>query len=334
MPSEYRKLIKGTAWGSGPAIYEDLAQNPTGLAVWPEMSQILKTLSQSQFIGAKEWLTDRYDNTRVPDTVRYRATGQKPKTPNIEFQQAPRLNILATSSMEWLVASLVREDTTGGFLPRWFIQHVTEPTRVIPKPRKPDHQLIKPLAEFLDEVGQLTGVADLCGVEGQYADWYRAAHHRFEQQPNRALAMPFFNRLRALVLKLAVIFEVSASRSLIVSPVALEHAVWRADSYEQTIFALLPTGMTAEGLAVDRIEQKIRQAGAAGISRSQLTRAFQDVKSRDRDDRLKTLMEGGRVWPYQRSQTGGRFAKIYVHGDLRTQHEKSFPNDTPGSATD
>jgi hypothetical protein len=326
--SEHRKLIRGTAWGSGPAIYQDLAQNPTGLAVWPEMSQILKTLSQSQFMGAKEWLTDRYDNTRVPDTLRYRASGQKPKTPDIEFLQTPRLNILATSSMEWLVASLVREDTTGGFLPRWFIEHVSEPSRVIPKPRKPDRQLVKPLADFLNEIGKLNGVADLSGVERQYAEWYHAAHHRFEQQPNRALAIPFFNRLRALVLKLAVIFEASASRSLVVSPLALERAVQHAGSHEQTIFALLPTGLTAEGLAVDRIEQKIRQAGAHGISKSQLTRSFQDVKSRDRDERIKTLLDAGRVRRYLRL-TGGRSPQILVHDDFRAQHESAFPKDDP-----
>jgi hypothetical protein len=37
--------------------------------------------------------------------------------------------------------------------------------------------------------------------------------------------MPFFHRLRAIVLKLAVIFEVSASCSLRVSPAAMQRAI-------------------------------------------------------------------------------------------------------------
>jgi hypothetical protein len=313
----------------GPALYQDFAQNPTGLFIWPEMSQVLKTLKQSQFIGAKEWLTDRYDNPRVPDAVVYRATGQPTNTPPITFSRAPRLNILATSSMEWFVANLEPEDTTGGFLPRWFIVNVTDLSRVIPKPRKPDPQLIKPLADHLDETSKLTGVADLSGVEELYADWYRQAHDRFLHQPNRALAMPFFNRLRSLVLKLAVIFEVSASCSLSVSAGPMQRALQRADSIEQTVFQLLPTGMTAEGFAVDKIEQRIRQAGAPGLTQSELTRAFQDGgKHRDKVERLKSLVLGGRVFLYQRAQTGGRPAGIFVHCEFAAQHEKAFPSDT------
>jgi hypothetical protein len=327
--SQQTGLIRGNTWGSGPAFYQDIAQNPTGLFIWPEMSQVLKTFKQSQFIGAKEWLTDRYDNTRVPDSVRYRVTGAPTNTPPIIFAQAPRLNILATSSMEWLVSSLEREDTTGGFLPRWFIFLVTQPSRVIPKPRKPDQKAVKPLADHLDRAAGLNGVADLSSVEDLYDDWYRKAHLRFEQQPNKALAIPFFNRPRALVLKLAVIFEVSASCGLKVSTGAMQCAIQRADAIEQTIFALLPTGMTAEGFAVDRIEQRIHQAGVVGMTQSEFTRAFQDGKHRDRVERLKTLVHAGRVVPFERSQTGGRPAGIFVHCDFSAQHEKQFPNDSP-----
>jgi hypothetical protein len=321
-------LVRGATWGSGPALYQDLAVNPAGLFIWAEMSQMLKTLQQSQFMGAKQWLTDRYDNPRVPDSVRYRATGAPTNTPPILFSQAPRLNILATSSMEWLVSSLEREDTTGGFLPRWNLVNITEPSRVIPKPRKPDPEAIKPLADHLDRAAGLSGVADLTGVEGLYDTWYRQAHDRFMNQPNRALAMPFFHRLRALVLKLAVIFEVSASCSVNVSDAAMQCAIQRADAIEQTIFALLPTGMTAEGFAVDRIEQRIHQGGVPGMTQSALTRAFQDGKHRDMVERLKILVQGGRVCPFQRPTTG-RPAGIFVHCDFAAEHRKNFPNDTP-----
>jgi hypothetical protein len=322
-------LVRGATWGSGPALYQDLAENPTGLYVWPEMSQVLKTIQQPGFMGAKQWLTDRYDNTRLPDAVQYRRTGAPNNTPSIVFTSAPRVNILATSSIEWLVANLEREDTTGGFLPRWLILQMTQPSRVIPKPRTPDQQLIQPLADHLSRAATLAGVADLSGVEELYAAWYRQAHTRFMLQPNRALATPFFNRQRAQVLKLAVIFEVSASCSLKVSPEAMHRATQWAESIEQTIFALLPTGMTAEGFAVDRMEQRIRQVGVPGMTQSELTRAFQDgSKHRDRLDRLKTLFQGGRVCPYQR-HTAGRTAAIFVHCEFAAQHEKEFPNDLP-----
>jgi len=150
----------------------------------------------------------------------------------------------------------------------------------------------------------------------------------FDQQPNHSLAIPFFNRLRALVLKLAVIFEVSASCSLSVSAAAMQRALQRADSIEQTIFQLLPTGMTAEGYAVDKIEQRIRQAGAPGLSQSDLTRAFQGGgKHRDKEARLNTLVQGGQVVKYERKQTGGRAAVIFVHCEFAAQHKEDFPQD-------
>ena len=323
------RLIRSATWGSGPALYQDLAQNSIGLFIWPEISQVLRTLSQSQFQGAKEWLTDRFDNPRPPDTVRYRATGQRTNTPPITFAEAPRLNILATSSIEWLVPNLAREDTTGGFLPRWFIVRVTEPNRVIPKPNRPDSRLVPALGAHLREVVKLQGVADLSRVEDIYGTWYHVAHDRFARQPNSAMAMPFFNRLRTLVLKLAVIFEVSASRQLCVSPAAMQRAIAQAASFEQTIFELLPTGMTPEGFAQERMEKKIWQTGAPGITQSELTRAFQDAKPRDRMERLSTLVHAGLVRAFRRT-AGGRPGTIFVHSDFAAQHEKDCPNDTPG----
>jgi hypothetical protein len=131
------------------------------------------------------------------------------------------------------------------------------------------------------------------------------------------------------VLKLAVIFEVSASGGLKVSTGAMQSAIQRADAIEQTIFALLPTGMTAEGFAVDRIAQRIHQAGVPGMTPSELTRAFQDGgRNRDRTDRIKTLVQGGQVRLYER-HTSGRSAAVFVHCDFSSQHEKQFPNDAP-----
>ena len=325
--SRQSTLVRGATWGSGPALYEDIAKHSAGLFIWPEMSQMLKTLQQSQFMGAKQWLTDRYDNNRVPETVKYR-TGQPNSTAPIVFSEAPRLNILATSSMEWLVANLEREDTTGGFLPRWFIIHVAAPSRIIPKPQKPNVGAVGPLANHLDRVVALTGVANLNRIEDLYDGWYRQARLRFEAQPNSSLAVPFFNRLRALVLKLAVIFEVSTSCTLAVSADSMQRAIRQADAIEQTVFGLLPTGMTPEGFAIDRVEQAIRKAGISGITQSELTRAFQNTgKQKDRAERIETLIEGGRVCRFQRG-TGGRRAGIFVHCDFAAQHKQEFPNDT------
>lgn len=203
--------------------------------------------------------------------------------------------------------------------------------RAIPKPEEPDKRLINPLAEHLKKAGQLRGVADFSQVEDLYDAWYRAAQSRFAAQPDSNLSLPFFNRLRALVLKLAVINEISATCQLCVSPAAMKRALSQAASIEQTIFQLLPTGMTAEGFAIDRMEQAIRNAGVAGITQSEFTRAFQHVRSLERLDRLNTLGQSGRVQGFQRASSGGRRAGIFVHADFTAQHQHDFPGDIPNA---
>jgi hypothetical protein len=319
-------LVRGNTWGSGPAFYEDISKNSDGLFIWPEISQVLRTLNQSNFTGVKEWLTDRYDNTRAPDDITYR-TGRPSSTLPIEFRDSPRITILATSSLDWFVPNLAQADSTGGFVPRWLIVRVPGTTKVISKPKKPNTRWVQPLGDRLRAAAMLRDEADLSGVEDLYDDWYVSARKRFTGQSNCSLAMPFFHRLRAVVLKLAVIFEVSASCSLRVSPAAMQRAIDWVVSSERTVFELIQTGLTPEGFAADKMEQKIRQAGAPGITQSELTRAFQGDQYRDRKKRLTTLVHAGKLSFYGRL-TAGRKAIVYVHSDFRVQHEKDFPTDT------
>jgi hypothetical protein len=118
--SGLENLICTAAWGSEAAFYQNIAETPRGLYVWPELSMVLKKLAQPSFGAAKMWLTDRYDNREIPDDIRYRRAGRR-DTPPIEFSQAPRLNVIATSSEDWLMTNLEQEDTTGGFLPRFLL---------------------------------------------------------------------------------------------------------------------------------------------------------------------------------------------------------------------
>ncbi|MGB7307902.1 MAG: hypothetical protein WBC67_02445, partial [Candidatus Acidiferrales bacterium] len=58
--SQMDNLQSSVRWGSGPAFYQQLAEDPCGLYVWGEMAERLKMLNEPQFATVKEWLTDRY----------------------------------------------------------------------------------------------------------------------------------------------------------------------------------------------------------------------------------------------------------------------------------
>ena len=59
-----------------------------------------------------------------------------------------------------------------------------------------------------------------------------------------------------------------------------------------------------------RLKEIIRAAGAKGITKSEITRASQWLKSRDRDEILLTLIESGDITTAMR-ETGGRRAMVY-----------------------
>jgi len=59
-----------------------------------------------------------------------------------------------------------------------------------------------------------------------------------------------------------------------------------------------------------RIREIIRAAGSEGVSKSEITRASQWLKARDRDDILATLTESGDIMPVMRN-TAGRKAMVF-----------------------
>jgi len=329
--AELTSIRRNETWGSPQALMQQMAENTAGLYVWGEMSEKLRMLSTPRFEGAREWITDRYDNLSIPEALRYRSTGHKGNTPPIVFKEAPRMNILATSSNDWMFTNLAREDSTGGFLPRFMILTAEGPPKTIPIPRAPDPSLVEPLAERLKQVSNLRGQADLSEVLPEYEEWYGKAQKRFDDHPNRELATPYFNRHRAHILKLAAIYEVSMSGTLRVSREAWQRAEIMAKKLEKSIFALLSTGMNAEGYALTRMADAIRQAGNEGMSKSRLTRKFQHIDARDRDRRIKTLQDSGEIIPFKRKPDSGRPAEYFVHEDFADSYASKNPADRRSS---
>jgi len=324
--SGLQDLNQTMSWGSEMALYQSLAENPCGLYIWPELSIALKKLAQPNFGGAKVWLTDCYDNFDVPPNITYRKTGNK-DTPPIEFLRPPRLNIIASSSEDWLMTNLVQEDTTGGFLPRLVLLKLNGMEKDVPEPREIDLRLQSELIFQLQHINSIRGTVLFSKpVREMYDEWYRKAKKRFLAQSNPALARPFFNRLRNQVLKFAVIHEVAETQTLEVSVSSMEKAIATAAKIEEVIFALLPTGMNREGAELQKIEQRIKEGKVDGVSKTVLTRAFQSMVWRERNQRIVTLCQGGAVVQFQR-ETGSRTAYVYVHKDYAEEHKVKFPND-------
>jgi hypothetical protein len=106
----------------------------------------------------------------------------------------------------------------------------------------------------------------------------------------------------------------------------MERAIESARRAEKTIFELIPTGLSREGAAVDKLERRVRLAGISGLPKSEFTRAFQDMRTGDRESRLRTLLDCKTVLLFSRP-TAGRPADVLVHKEFAEEHFGQFPED-------
>ena len=327
------ELVQSSAWGSESAAFQGFAEKPSGLLLWGEMSEQMKKLNSTNFPTLKVWLTDRYDDPYPPSAVKYRTTpNPKKDTPMIHFTEAPRVNILATSSEDWFFNSIAQSDSTGGLIPRWMINKLPPTDRCIPIPEKPNPHKAVALIEQLRKINLIGGgvgtkEVDFSAIRGNYDIWYRATRARFDAQPNASLAGPYFNRHRDHILKLAAIYTAASSNDLTVTEHAWYSAVRRARGLEEAIFKLLPTGMSEGGYERLKMLREIEAKGEEGILLSNFTRAFQHTESWQRQNHLTTLISSEQVKVFNRP-TSGRSGCFLVAEAHAANYTKKHPGDS------
>ncbi len=319
-------IVSNVEWGSVQALTQHFAENPTGLFDWGEFSERLKTLKSGPFGAALPWITNIYNSLSLPPAITHRKTGRETDTPDIVFHQAPRLNIFATSSEAWFFKELQTTDSTGGFLPRWMFVRVPDENRSLSRTLSPDSRLESPLIEALREIRELKGEADLTAIDAQYDFWYHSTRARFKAHPNRDLADAYWHRHRIHVQQLAVIFQVSMSRTLQVTPEAWTRAVAAGAELERTIFEFLNTGVSTEGHTRQKMEQAIQRAGADGLIRSEWTIAFQGLHPQKRNEALFTIIDSAKVVAFSRKGKT-KPTTVYVHADFVDAYESRHPED-------
>lgn len=121
---------------------------------------------------------------------------------------------------------------------------------------------------------------------------------------------PILARIAENAAKVALVLAVG--RDAVHPVIRLEDAVWAIDFVRhfarRTIDAVERHVADTETEAhLKRLREIIRKAGATGVTKSELTRASQWLRARDRDDILLTLVESGDIATVEQ-ETGGRKA--------------------------
>ena len=120
-------------------------------------------------------------------------------------------------------------------------------------------------------------------------------------------------RIGEIAMKLALI--VAVGKDPVAPVIAIDDADWAiafVRHYAQRAMEAVDRHVadTETEAHLKRLRELIRAAGAKGITKSELTRGSQWLKSRDRDDIIQTLIESGDVTTGMRS-SATRQAMVY-----------------------
>ena len=89
----------------------------------------------------------------------------------------------------------------------------------------------------------------------------------------------------------------------------------------------MKTGITREGSELNRMLIFIQARGVVGVPQSELTKTFYSMHSRERAERLQTIVDSGDVIRFMRTNTGGRLGLVFVFKEFVDQHQKDYPDD-------
>lgn len=185
----------------------------------------LSSLIEPSGVKMIQFLTDIYDGDFK---WRYATKGQGRDTIN-----NPVLNILAATTPTWIAEGLPADVIGHGFTSRITFIYAEDRRYLRPFPREPSGQLIKDLTADLDHISRLEGPFEWGpGAKDVYDKIYTEID---ESKPEDYRIEGFHNRKDIHVLKIAMLFSISESDDLILTPNFIEAAYASLNEIEETM---------------------------------------------------------------------------------------------------
>lgn len=218
---------------------------------------------------------------------------------NVEIEN-PLVNWLAGTTLQWLVSSVPYDALEGGFVGRVAIaEGYYDFSKRVYRPWRPRdyNDIERRLLDYLLDMKELKGAFEMDSAALSIDEaWY----HERENPSDESLG-PAWMRQHTLILKVAMSLSLMDSLDGIIKA---SH-VARAQKLVEASYRSIPkvnslTGATPVSRAILAAEVKIREAGAAGITRSALTNYMSHGKNKisasqlDRDV-LSTLISSGKI---------------------------------------
>ena len=262
------------------------ARMPRPLLIFSrEVSLFLSREAKSS--GILDFLNEVYD---CPPEYEHRT-----KTAGSDFWESPCVNILSGTTPDWIADNLQTSEMKQGFMARTFI--VYQPDRRFRNARPKltqdiidaKERLIVKLKDFtfLEGEGTLTIDAD-----NFYVHWYNNVNPSEDDRLDG-----FYGKMGNHVLKLGLIFSVSAGTFPIIHKPHIEAAVEAVNVIIQCMpGAFVSVAPTPEIAHPSIIEDRMMKNPLRRIGRSDLLKSvYRKMRGKDFEDAVNTLIATGRI---------------------------------------
>jgi hypothetical protein len=193
------------------------------MPIW-EFSSMTENLDKEYQIGLKADLTSIFDSSTMK---------RQTKSETQEIKDSA-LTILSATTISWM--QLKKEDFKGGFFARFLYMpaHFTmDDWKGLVTHR--DAVARQELIDWMRKLAELEGDIDLSDVKDKINEWLRHHDERvFIKDPNSDLD-GFYSRAGTLVIKLAILFEISHSSALVITEQSADNAIALVEYLERSL---------------------------------------------------------------------------------------------------
>lgn len=198
------------------ALFNILQKQNRGLINWRELNQVKEFQMAAEYNkGLPAFLTDIYDFKEI--------WKRWTKGEGEIIVREPVISILAAGVTNWFTENLKKIDFEGGLWTRFLFVPGPEEGREFRLPRK--FILNEEIVEQLNKLNDLPPKEmDLSKIEPFIEEWGKK-HMEQAKRLDSGILQAMFQRLEAMLLKLAAIFQLSHNQSTIIEPETFKEAI-------------------------------------------------------------------------------------------------------------
>jgi hypothetical protein len=279
-----------------------------GLFYFSELAELLDQFKRSYAEGILALLTDFYD---CPS--KYERETQKD---GLQVINDVYISILGASTVDWLNKNMSQDQSEGGFWPRFLFWPARERKPLMEIPPEPDDLKKNTLVYQLKELEGVAGKVILTDpAEALYRSWCRKSDQSAMRHPLGPSFIKYLSRMQSYAIKIAMLFEVSETKGLDISEVAMQKALalvdWLVDELAY---------MFVHDIAADRRMAKEQQLmrvvrDRPGITKRDALRAMH-IPAKEFDGLVDSLKAKEYVEVLTKKGTTGRPSIVLMPGQV------------------